>query len=117
MIFFGLWCRAIVAALWCSFRQPETLPEALAISAGPSGPPRGYRFPALRLYPRHGFIFGAFICYLGTSQQIFEEQYNAGECFSVCFGVLAVGIAIACRQWPAGDAPGMRRLSSWAVRG
>ncbi len=37
----------------------------------------------------------AFICYLGTSQQIFAEQYGQGELFAVWFGVFAVAIAFA----------------------
>ena len=64
-----------------------------------------------------GCIFGAFISYLGTSQQIFQEQYGTGKLFAVFFGILAAGIGLASIV----NAKlvmrfGMRNLSKWALR-
>ena len=65
-----------------------------------------------------GCIFGSFICYLGTSQQIFAEQYAQGEWFAVWFGVFAVAIAIAMLlNAKLVMRYGMRNLSKWALRG
>ena len=42
-----------------------------------------------------GGVFGAFINYLTTSQQVFQEQYDAGKLFPVYFGCLAAAIGAA----------------------
>jgi len=42
-----------------------------------------------------GIIFGAFIGYLSSSQQIFQVQYALGDQFALYFGVLAASIGIA----------------------
>ena len=42
-----------------------------------------------------GFIFGSFIVYLGTSQQIFAEQYGQGAYFALWFAFFAGGMAVA----------------------
>ncbi len=123
LIFGGFIVAAVVAGLWLHFRQDETLhPEfrrpfsatALASSAievvrNPVS--LGYTFAV-------GAIFGAFICYLGTSQQIFAEQYNQGEYFSFWFGGFALALAMAMVfNGRAVMRLGMRTLSKWALRG
>jgi len=42
-----------------------------------------------------GFMFGAFIGYLNSSQQIFQELYGMGRLFPVIFGVLALAIGVS----------------------
>ncbi|MDH5353788.1 MAG: MFS transporter, partial [Gammaproteobacteria bacterium] len=42
-----------------------------------------------------GFLFGAFLGYLSTAQQIFQYQYQLGDLFAVYFGVLAASIGFA----------------------
>lgn len=42
-----------------------------------------------------GLVFGAFIGYLASSQQIFQEMYGVGKWFPVCFGVLAISFGAA----------------------
>ena len=65
-----------------------------------------------------GFVFASFICYLGTSQQIFAEQYAQGEWFAVWFGAFAVAIAFAMIfNGRMVMRHGMRMLAKWAVRG
>jgi MFS transporter, DHA1 family, multidrug resistance protein len=121
-IFFGLVFMGIVDFLWLWLRQPETLerkdrsPLSLgnilrsAREAVTNRVTLGYTIAT-------GCVFGAFICYLGTSQQIFQEQYGTGKLFSVYFGILAMGIGIASIT----NARlvmhfGMRNLSKWALR-
>jgi len=42
-----------------------------------------------------GFLFGAFLGYLSSAQQIFQIQYALGELFAVYFGLLAASIGVA----------------------
>ena len=42
-----------------------------------------------------GMIFGAFVGYLSTAQQIFQIQYEVGDAFSIYFGVLAIALGLA----------------------
>ncbi|TDQ84309.1 DHA1 family bicyclomycin/chloramphenicol resistance-like MFS transporter [Dongia mobilis] len=42
-----------------------------------------------------GLVFGAFIGYLASSQQIFQEMYGVGKWFAVYFGILAISFGAA----------------------
>jgi DHA1 family bicyclomycin/chloramphenicol resistance-like MFS transporter len=42
-----------------------------------------------------GIIFGAFVGYLNSAQQILQEQYALGGAFAVVFGFLALALGIA----------------------
>jgi MFS transporter, DHA1 family, multidrug resistance protein len=123
VIFAGFVVAAIGGAIWLAMRQSETLDkdkrlpfsaEKLAASAAEviSNPVAlGYTIAV-------GFIFGAFTTYLGTSQQIFAEQYNQGDYFAVWFGALAVAIAFAMvANGKLVVRLGMRRISKAAVWG
>ena len=50
--------------------------------------------PSATCWPT-GIIFAAFISYLSTAQQIFQEQYRLGKLFPVFFGMLAAAIGVA----------------------
>jgi DHA1 family bicyclomycin/chloramphenicol resistance-like MFS transporter len=64
-----------------------------------------------------GLMFGAFIAYLATSQQIFQELYHLGPLFPVAFGALAVAIgAASITNARLVVRFGMRALSLWALR-
>ncbi len=123
VIFVGFIGMAVIAALLLELRQEETLPreKRAAFSARNlwKAALEFFRYPMAWGYTvAVGFIFAAFICYLGTSQQIFAEQYEQGDLFAVWFGVFAV--AIACAMIFNGRMVmrhGMRMLSKWAVRG
>jgi MFS transporter, DHA1 family, multidrug resistance protein len=122
-IFGGFVVAAIGAAIWLATRQAETLtPEnrrefsiaKLLDSAGQVFSNRiafGYTIAV-------GFIFAAFTTFLGTSQQIFAEQYQQGDAFALWFGGLAIGIAISMiLNGIYVRSIGMRRLSKWALYG
>jgi DHA1 family bicyclomycin/chloramphenicol resistance-like MFS transporter len=65
-----------------------------------------------------GLVFGSFIIYLGTSQQIFAEQYGQGAYFALWFALFAAGIAMAMLvNARLVMRYGMRRLSGLALRG
>ena len=123
MIFVGFLGMAVIAAIFLEVRQEETLPKErrVAFSAGNlyRSAMEFFRFPMAWGYTiAVGLIFAAFICYLGTSQQIFAEQYEQGDLFAVWFGVFAVAIAFAMIfNGRMVMRYGMRALSKWALRG
>jgi DHA1 family bicyclomycin/chloramphenicol resistance-like MFS transporter len=106
---------------WHMLRQPETLPaeRRLPFSAGRIGQAiaetcrnriaLGYTIIA-------GLIFGAFVGYLTSSQQIFQEIYGVGRLFAVYFGALAVAIGVAAlTNSKLVMKYGMRRMCRWAL--
>jgi DHA1 family bicyclomycin/chloramphenicol resistance-like MFS transporter len=123
VIFLGFLVIAALSLAWVHFRQQETLPperrNPLQASPMLDAAWQFLRHPvALGYTIAVGFIFAAFINYLGTSQQIFAEQYAQGEWFAVWFGVFAVAIAFAMiLNGRLVVRLGMRRLSKYALRG
>jgi MFS transporter, DHA1 family, multidrug resistance protein len=121
-IFAGFLTMGVIAGVWLWLRQPETLPREhrspLSLSALSAAASEVIRHPVTMGYTLGvGCIFGSFICYLGTSQQIFAEQYGQGELFAVWFGVFAVAIAVAMiLNAKLVMRYGMRNLSKWALR-
>ena len=122
MIFAGFLGMALIAAVWLALRQSETLPKerrsTLAAAQLMQAAGEFLRHPIAMGYTLAvGCIFGAFICYLGTSQQIFAEQYGQAELFAFWFGLFAVAIAIAMvLNGKLVMRFGMRNLSKWALR-
>ncbi len=122
MIFAGFLGMALIATVWLALRQPETLPVERRSRFAPAqllqASGEFLRNPVAMGYTLAvGAIFGGFICYLGTSQQIFAEQYDQAELFALWFGILAVAIAIAMiLNGKLVMHYGMRRLSKWALR-
>lgn len=99
-IFFGLVVVAIGNWIWFALRQPETLPAErrvpFALRTIARGTVEVFRTPITLGYMlATGIIFAAFISYLSTAQQIFQEQYGLGKLFPVYFGMLASAIGVA----------------------
>ena len=113
----------VILVAWFWMRQPETL-----------APERRVRFSLVQLVLdiraiariraslgytlTMGFVFGGFIGYLSSSQQIFQVQYRLHEQFPIYFGILAC--AIGCASLLNASLVmrfGMRRLSSYAMSG
>jgi DHA1 family bicyclomycin/chloramphenicol resistance-like MFS transporter len=99
-IFAVLMMQGIIGLVWFAWRQPETLPAerrasfslrriALAFKEACSNRfTLGYTITA-------GLIFGAFIGYLTSTQQILQEQYGLGELFPIYFGANAFAFGAA----------------------
>jgi MFS transporter, DHA1 family, multidrug resistance protein len=121
---FGVYlAMGLIASVWFGARQEETLASShrmpfslrrMAIAAREVLTTRtsvGYMVGA-------GFVFGAFLGYLTTAQQILQEQYALGTRFPLYFAVLAISIGgaslvnarLVVRY-------GMRVLSDWSLRG
>jgi DHA1 family bicyclomycin/chloramphenicol resistance-like MFS transporter len=111
---------ALIILIWFATRQPETLapsqriPFSLRRILAGIGEVFGTRI-AIGYTIAAGFIFGAFLGYLNSAQQIFQEQYGLGKLFPLFFGMLALSLGCAS----ALNARlvmryGMRRLATWA---
>ncbi len=99
-IFAAFLMLALVAVVWFWFRQPETLPLEKRVPFSLARIWAGVRESctnrtALAYIIAAGLIFGAFVGYLNSAQQIFQVQYGQGELFAIYFGVLALAIGAA----------------------
>lgn len=123
MIFAGFFVIGILAGVWLWFRQAETLPRErrtpLSVGAFLGAAAEVLRSPVAMGYTlASGMVFGAFISYLGTSQQIFAEQYGQGAFFALWFAFFAGGMTLAMMvNAKLVMRYGMRRLSSLALKG
>ena len=123
LIFAGFFAVGIIAGLWLWFRQAETLPRdrrtPLSVGALVTAAGEVLRSPVAMGYTlASGMIFGAFISYLGTSQQIFAEQYGQGAYFALWFAFFAGGMTLAMMvNAKLVMRYGMRKLSSLALKG
>jgi DHA1 family bicyclomycin/chloramphenicol resistance-like MFS transporter len=95
---FGLYLTLVlIIGIWLARRQPETLP-----------PDRRIPFSLIRIaraigevvtqrksfgyIVAIGLVSGAFIGYLNSTQQVFQEQYGLGRLFPLYFALLALSI-------------------------
>lgn len=96
-IFLLLMALGLICLAWMTFRLPETLADRdrMPLSAARIGSAvmetvknrhaLGYTISA-------GFIFGAFVGYLNSAQQIFQDVFGLGDLFPLFFGILALSI-------------------------
>ena len=99
-IFFSFILMALITLIWFALRMPETLsPDKrtqfslqhimkTTIEIIKIRPAFGYTLSA-------GLISGAFLGYLNSAQQIFQEGYALGERFPLFFALIAFSIGIA----------------------
>ena len=121
-IFGTLMALASIALAWFTIRQPETLPPERRVPFSTKGMVTGVveictNRIALGYTLAAGMIAGAFIGYLNSAQQIFQDLYNLGQRFPLYLAILALSIGSASFlnsrivvQW------GMRPLSRIAIR-
>jgi DHA1 family bicyclomycin/chloramphenicol resistance-like MFS transporter len=99
-IFIFLLAYGLVAVIWMNLRQDETLALKnripLSIANIIAGIKETLSNPISRNYTiAGGIMFGAFIGYLTSSQQILQIQYELGKLFPIYFGTLALAIGVA----------------------
>ena len=99
-IFVALFLLAGITMIWFYLRQPETLPPAerrpLSLSALGSASMEILRTRVAVVYTlAGGMIFGAFIGFLNSAQQVLQELYGLGTRFPAYFAVLALTIGCA----------------------
>lgn len=86
--------------IWFGLRQEETLPldkrQALNVKTVNGDIVQAIKNRKTFLYTVVlGFIFGAFVSYLSTAEQIFVTQYNLGEKFPLYFALNALALGSA----------------------
>ncbi len=96
-VYLGL---ALITVTWFGLRQPETLLPDRRIPFSLKRIGRAIReIVANRIAFGYsiaaGFIFGAFLAYLSSAQQIFQEQYGLGRLFPLYFALLSLGLGSA----------------------
>jgi MFS transporter, DHA1 family, multidrug resistance protein len=91
---------ALIVLVWFAIRQPETLAPEKRV---PFSLKRIVKTtieiikirPALGFTVTAGLVSGAFIGYLNSAQQIFQEQYALGDLFPLYFSAIAFSIGLA----------------------
>ncbi|WP_339670173.1 multidrug effflux MFS transporter [Dasania marina] len=96
-IFVAILLQGLLVLLWFYWRQPETLLPAQRVPFSLVHIKRAImevlRNPvALGYTLMAGFIFGAFLAYLASTQQLFQQQYNLGAWFPALFALLALAV-------------------------
>ena len=99
-IFGALLAFAIAGLIWFASRQPETLmPEQrIPLSIGPIAAAVrevGGNRRAVGYSVAAGLVFGGFLGYLNSAQQIFQEQFQVGSLFPAYFAALSLAFAAA----------------------
>lgn len=99
-IFVFVLAVAAIALALLYFRQNETLSNKNKREFSAQSIYQGIKetlsHPVSRLYMlASGLIFGSFIGYLSSSQQILQLHYQTGESFALYFGVLAIAIGLS----------------------
>ena len=121
---FGVYlATALLASGWFALRQEETLPDSRRIPlsvrriAGAAREVLTSR-PAIGYTAAAGFVFGAFVGYLSSAQQILQQQYALGGRFPFYFAILAIAIgAASLLNASLVVRYGMHALSRWSLRG
>jgi DHA1 family bicyclomycin/chloramphenicol resistance-like MFS transporter len=99
-IFLALISIALFSLVWFAVRMPETLAPEYRAPFSLSRITRAAREivsnrTSLGYTISAGLIGGAFLGYLNSAQQIFQEQYALDDLFPVIFGVVAFSIGLA----------------------
>ena len=99
-IFALMFVMGILSVTWLALGLPETLvPEKrlpFSVRTILNGARETLSHRASRRYTlASGFVFGAFIGYISSAQQVLQEQYQLGERFSLVFGFMALAIGVA----------------------
>jgi len=99
-IFVFLFVFGAVSFAWFALRQPETLAPELRTEYSLRRIARGIaeaagQRAALGYTVALGMVFGAFLGYLNTAQQIFQQLYELGALFPLYFAALALAIGAA----------------------
>ena len=96
-IFGMLLALGLVTLIWFALRQPETLPLERRVSFSLAKIALGVRETctnrvALGYTIAAGLVFGAFLGYINSAAQIFQDTYGVGRLFPLYFGGLALAI-------------------------
>jgi DHA1 family bicyclomycin/chloramphenicol resistance-like MFS transporter len=100
LIFVALLAEGIIGIAWFAWRQPETLredrraPFSLRRILGAFA--EAFTHPVTLGYTvAAGLVFGAFVGYLASTQQVLGELYGLGAQFPIYFGANALAFGLA----------------------
>ena len=100
LIFVALLAEGIIGLVWFAWRQPETLradrraPFSLRRILGAFA--EAFTHPVTLGYTvAAGLVFGAFVGYLASTQQVLGELYGLGAQFPLYFGANALAVGAA----------------------
>lgn len=90
----------VIIMIWFGIRMPETLPPEKRAPFSASRIWQAMREifrsrPAVGFTVTAGLVSGAFIGYLNSSQQIFQEAYALGDLFPLYFAMLSAAVGLA----------------------
>ncbi|WP_420843506.1 multidrug effflux MFS transporter [Kiloniella majae] len=99
-IFYSFFLLASIVLFWFACRQPETLAKENRVSLTFEHFWNGLKTiltnkQALAYTLAAGIIFGAFIGYLTSAQQIFQDIYGITDLFPLYFAILSLSIGAA----------------------
>jgi DHA1 family bicyclomycin/chloramphenicol resistance-like MFS transporter len=99
-IFFSFVLMALITLIWFALRMPETLSSEKRRSFSLQRI-LDTTIEIIKIRPAFGYtvsiglISGAFLGYLNSAQQIFQEHYALGEGFPLFFALISLSIGIA----------------------
>lgn len=121
-IFVSFIVIALISVTWFAIRMPETLalenraPFSFSRIFNTTGQIVRNRV-ALGYTISAGLVGGAFLGYLSSAQQIFQEQYGLGDLFPLFFAIIAFSLGLASfTNARLVMRFGMRFLVQWALR-
>ncbi len=99
-IFVSFLLIGLLTLMWFALRQEETLPQAARVPFSLRHIYKGVKETCLNRTAfgytvATGIILGAFLGYLSSAQQIFQDAYKTGDAFVLYFGLLSVAIGLA----------------------
>jgi DHA1 family bicyclomycin/chloramphenicol resistance-like MFS transporter len=113
----------VIATVWFAVRQEETLPNSRRIPFSAKRIGAALREVvttrrAIGFTIASGFVFGSFVGYLSSAQQILQQQYALGARFPLYFAMLSIALggasflnaSLVLRL-------GMHTLATWSLRG
>lgn len=113
---------ALIGLVWFWLRQTETLPKEARVPFSVGSIVQGI-LETLRNRAAFGYtvtgglVFGSFIGFLVSAQQVFQQTYSTGDRFPAYFAMLALAVGTA--SFFNGRVVmrfGMRALSKWALQ-
>ena len=89
-----------IMLVWSFFRLPETRPAEMRTPINVRAVTSAYLTvfrtrDALGYMLASGVIFGSLMAYISSSEQIFNDVFNAGELFTLCFAGIALSMSVA----------------------
>lgn len=99
-IFYALAGFSALVLAWSVLRLAETLPAARRVPLSIASLRRGYRLTLTNRYSigyalAASMTFGGIIAFVSMSQQIFVEEFDAGDRFTTLFAICAFAMACA----------------------